>query len=138
LVQQRSDVVWAAERDPRWDAVVARDRSAAGAFYYSVKTTGVYCRPCCAARLPNPRHVQFHATPADAERAGFRPCKRCRPDWPPLQAQQATQIARSGRLIAAAEEMPELAKLAMLSCSRSITVRCRAHAAATAWSYAMG
>jgi methylphosphotriester-DNA--protein-cysteine methyltransferase len=50
-----------------------------GMFFYSVRTTGVYCRPSCAAR-PKPENVGFHRTAADAERAGFRPCKRCKPD----------------------------------------------------------
>jgi uncharacterized protein len=68
------------EQDPRWEAVVARDRSADGSFYYSVSTTGVYCRPSCPARHAKPSHVRFHRTRADAERAGFRPCKRCKPD----------------------------------------------------------
>lgn len=68
--------------DPRWAAVTARDRAADGTFFYSVRTTGVYCRPSCAARLANPENVRFHATRADAERAGFRPCKRCRPERP--------------------------------------------------------
>ncbi|HUL13554.1 MAG TPA: Ada metal-binding domain-containing protein [Methylococcaceae bacterium] len=45
-----------------------------------MKTTGVYCRPSCAARLPRPENVRFYATCEDAERAGFRPCKRCRPN----------------------------------------------------------
>ena len=54
------------EKDPRWAAVVARDRGADGAFYYSVATTGVYCRPSCGARLAHPRNVRFHATGADA------------------------------------------------------------------------
>ena len=66
--------------DPRWASVVARDPMADGTFYYSVETTGVYCRPSCAARLARPEHVRFHATCTDAEQAGFRPCKRCRPD----------------------------------------------------------
>jgi hypothetical protein len=63
----------------RWDAVARRDRQADGRFYYSVATTGVYCRPSCAARLPRRENVAFYTTCADAERAGFRPCKRCRP-----------------------------------------------------------
>ena len=67
------------ERDPRWLALCARDRAADGRFIYSVKTTGVYCRPSCAARRPLPRNVDFHATPDDAERAGFRACRRCHP-----------------------------------------------------------
>src|SRR5215470_1756016 len=68
------------EQDPRWAAVIARDRSADGTFYYSVSTTGVYCRPSCPARHAKPGHVRFHCTRAEAERAGFRPCKRCKPD----------------------------------------------------------
>jgi AraC family transcriptional regulator of adaptative response/methylated-DNA-[protein]-cysteine methyltransferase len=70
----------AMERDARWASVVARDPHADGQVYYSVKTTGVYCRPSCAARLARPEHVRFHATCQDAEQAGFRACKRCRPD----------------------------------------------------------
>jgi AraC family transcriptional regulator of adaptative response/methylated-DNA-[protein]-cysteine methyltransferase len=68
--------------DPRWSAVVARDASADGTFYYSVATTGVYCMPSCPARPARPETVRFHATPADAEAAGLRPCKRCRPGQP--------------------------------------------------------
>ena len=68
------------ERDPRWSSVVARDAAADGTFYYSVATTGVYCRPSCRARLPRPENVRFHPTREHAERAGFRPCKRCKPD----------------------------------------------------------
>jgi AraC family transcriptional regulator of adaptative response/methylated-DNA-[protein]-cysteine methyltransferase len=66
--------------DERWDAVARRTPAADGAFYYAVRTTGVYCRPTCAGRLPLRRNVQFHATCADAECAGFRACKRCRPN----------------------------------------------------------
>jgi AraC family transcriptional regulator of adaptative response/methylated-DNA-[protein]-cysteine methyltransferase len=68
------------EQDPRWKSVVARDAAADGNFYYSVATTGVYCLPSCAARLPRPGNVRFHQTRADAEQAGFRPCKRCKPE----------------------------------------------------------
>ena len=70
------------ERDPRWADVLARNPKADGSFFYSVKTTGVYCRPSCAARLARPENVRFHASCADAESAGFRPCKRCKPDQP--------------------------------------------------------
>jgi AraC family transcriptional regulator, regulatory protein of adaptative response / methylated-DNA-[protein]-cysteine methyltransferase len=65
-----------------WQALLRRDRSYNGRFWFSVSTTGVYCLPSCAARRPLRRNVAFHATPADAEAAGFRPCKRCKPtDW---------------------------------------------------------
>ena len=70
--------------DACWKAVKRRDRAADGTFFYSVRTTGVYCRPSCAARLPRRENVAFHKTCADAERAGFRPCKRCRPNEPAL------------------------------------------------------
>lgn len=100
------------ELDPRWSAVAARDRSADGAFYYSVKTTGVYCRPSCAARLANPKNVRFHATPADAERAGFRPCKRCKPDRPPQERRHTAMVAEACRLIETADEAPGLTDLA--------------------------
>ena len=68
--------------DPRWAQVLARDAGADGSFYYSVKTSGVYCRPSCAARPARPENVAFHLTAADAEQDGFRPCKRCKPDQP--------------------------------------------------------
>jgi AraC family transcriptional regulator, regulatory protein of adaptative response / methylated-DNA-[protein]-cysteine methyltransferase len=63
----------------RWEAVRRRDPAAIGAFVYGVGTTAVYCRPSCGVRLPRRENVSFHATGADAEQAGFRPCKRCRP-----------------------------------------------------------
>jgi AraC family transcriptional regulator, regulatory protein of adaptative response / methylated-DNA-[protein]-cysteine methyltransferase len=80
--------------DARWEAVRRRDRAADGVFYCAVRTTGVYCRPSCAAR-PHRENVSFHATAAEAERAGFRPCKRCRPNEaaPEPGASRAPSIA---------------------------------------------
>lgn len=102
-----------AECDPRWARVLARDPAADGAFFYSVATTGVYCRPTCAARRANPRNVRFHATAIDAEAAGFRPCRRCKPDQPPLKERHAALIAEACRRIERAdEEAPDLARLA--------------------------
>lgn len=101
-----------AAKDPRWAAVLARDPAADGKFYYSVESTGVYCRPSCAARHPRPENVRFHATREAAEQAGFRPCKRCKPDQPPLAAQHATKVAGICRLIEQAETVPNLAQLA--------------------------
>ncbi len=98
--------------DPRWAQVVARDARADGSFLYSVKTTGVYCRPSCAARTPNPRNVAFHADSAAAEAAGFRPCKRCRPTEPPLAERHAALVAAACRRIETAEEPPSLDVLA--------------------------
>jgi AraC family transcriptional regulator of adaptative response/methylated-DNA-[protein]-cysteine methyltransferase len=99
-------------RDPRWQAIVARDRGADGSFYYSVETTGVYCRPSCPSRRANPKNVRFHATAADAERAGFRPCQRCRPDGPALDRVHAATIAGICRLIESSDEPPPLSALA--------------------------
>lgn len=62
-----------------WKAVQERDASQDGRFYFGVLTTGVYCRPSCAARLPLRRNVRFFDSPDAAEGAGLRPCKRCRP-----------------------------------------------------------
>jgi len=92
--------------------VVARDPQADGTFYYSVETTGVYCRPSCAARRPRPEHVRFHATYEAAKHAGFRPCKRCQPHQVSPVAQQAAIIAAACRYIETSEEAPSLVQLA--------------------------
>lgn len=107
--------------DPRWTAVVNRDRAADGRFYFSVETTGVYCRPSCPARRPRPENVRFYASREEAEKAGFRPCRRCRPDQASSAELQAGIIAGICRSIDAAEEAPrieELARRAALSPSR--------------------
>lgn len=65
--------------DPRWRAVLARDRDADGRFVYAVRSTGIYCRPSCPSRRPRREQVAFFDLPALAERAGFRACRRCRP-----------------------------------------------------------
>jgi AraC family transcriptional regulator of adaptative response/methylated-DNA-[protein]-cysteine methyltransferase len=93
----------------RWQAVIGRDRRADGVFYYSVATTGVYCRPSCGARLPRRENVSFHPSPGDAEQAGYRACKRCRPDE---VDRQATAVAQACRLIEQSENAPSLAELA--------------------------
>lgn len=101
-----------AEADPRWQQVLARDAAADGRFVYAVRTTGVYCRPSCAARTAKPRNVRFFPTPAEARAAGFRACRRCRPDGPSPAAASAATIAEACRLIAEAEEPPKLDALA--------------------------
>lgn len=65
--------------ETRWQHVIARNKAADGQFVYAVKTTGVYCRPSCPSRLAKPINVSFHASAAEAEAAGFRPCRRCHP-----------------------------------------------------------
>ncbi len=98
--------------DARWEALRARDRRAVGIFVYGVRTTGVYCRPGCASRLPRRENVSFHSTCDAAEAAGFRPCLRCRPDGPGAQAKRRDAVARACRLIEAAPTPPTLAALA--------------------------
>src|SRR5712672_1037940 len=100
------------ENDPVGSSVVARDPQPPLKFCYSVKTTGVYCRPSCAARLPKPENVQFHTTCEDAENAGFRPCKRCKPNQASLVEQYAEKIASACRLIESSETAPSLGDLA--------------------------
>ncbi|HUL00525.1 MAG TPA: bifunctional DNA-binding transcriptional regulator/O6-methylguanine-DNA methyltransferase Ada [Nitrospirota bacterium] len=112
-MSKRTEIFAAAtESDPRWAAVVNRDPAADGTFFYSVKTTGVYCKPSCAARTARPENVEFHLSTADAERAGFHPCKRCNPDKPPLAERQAALVAKLCRLIESAEQVPSLKRLA--------------------------
>jgi AraC family transcriptional regulator of adaptative response/methylated-DNA-[protein]-cysteine methyltransferase len=102
----------ATESDPRWAFIVNRDPKADGKFYYSVKTTGVYCRPSCAARRAKPENVSFHATCEEALNAGFRPCKRCQPDRPSKAEQHSRTIAAVCRLIEESDETPRLEQLA--------------------------
>ncbi|WP_341930680.1 bifunctional DNA-binding transcriptional regulator/O6-methylguanine-DNA methyltransferase Ada [Methyloversatilis discipulorum] len=126
--------------DPRWATVRARDAGADGQFVYAVSSTGVYCRPSCGARTPRPENVSFHASRTDAEAAGFRPCKRCRPDLPPLAERQAAMVAALCRQIDDADTLPSLDALAASAgCSRFHLLRVfRAHTGLTprAWAAA--
>ncbi len=98
--------------DSRWARIVARDKAADSQFWYSVATTGVYCRPSCPSRTANPKNVQLHDTLESAKAAGFRPCKRCNPDGLSVEAENATLIAKACRLIEDGEEEPSLDELA--------------------------
>ena len=98
--------------DPRWTRVVTRDRSADGEFWYSVITTGVYCRPSCPSRTANPNNVQLHDTLEGAKATGFRPCKRCNPDGLSAHKENADLVAKACRVIENSEEMPSLDDLA--------------------------
>ncbi|HEY1682012.1 MAG TPA: bifunctional DNA-binding transcriptional regulator/O6-methylguanine-DNA methyltransferase Ada [Candidatus Tumulicola sp.] len=100
------------EDDARWKRVLARDASADGTFWYSVATTKIFCRPSCPSRAANPRNVAFHASIAAARAAGFRPCRRCRPDGRSIADARATLIASICRTIERAETPPSLAELA--------------------------
>ncbi len=98
--------------EERWKAVLRRDAKADGSFYYSVRTTGIYCRPSCAARRPLRKNVQFHASCAEAEGQGFRACRRCQPNGIAPQDKYAATVAAACRAIETAEEAPSLAALA--------------------------
>jgi AraC family transcriptional regulator of adaptative response/methylated-DNA-[protein]-cysteine methyltransferase len=65
-----------------WRAVIRKDKRQDGRFLFGVITTGIYCRPSCPSRRPNRKNVRFYLTPNDAERAGLRPCRRCKPGSP--------------------------------------------------------
>jgi AraC family transcriptional regulator of adaptative response/methylated-DNA-[protein]-cysteine methyltransferase len=98
--------------DPRWVRIVARDKSADGIFWYSVLTTGVYCRPSCPSRIANPKNVQIHSTLAEAKATGFRPCNRCNPDDRSADDETAVLVAKACRLIDNSEEELSLDALA--------------------------
>lgn len=98
--------------EERWSAMVRRDPAADGSFYYSVRTTGVYCRPSCPARLARRENVRFHLTGQNARDAGFRPCKRCRPEGPCLMDRRNANIAKACSLIEAADELVDAGELA--------------------------
>ena len=63
-----------------WDAVATRDRAMDGVFFYAVMSTGIYCRPSCPSKRPRRENVVFFRAREAAEGAGFRPCKRCKPE----------------------------------------------------------
>lgn len=96
----------------RWQAVRDRDRRADDRFVYSVRTTGVYCRPSCGARTPKRENVAFHENSAAAEAAGFRACRRCHPKGISISQTQAEIVAEACRVIERAESVPSLASLA--------------------------
>lgn len=101
------------EHDRRWKLVLAHEARADGTFLYAVRSTGVYCRPSCPARRPRREQVAFYPNCAAAEAAGYRPCRRCRPD----QARASHErIAAACRALEAALEdcgpPPSLAQLA--------------------------
>lgn len=96
----------------KWQALATRDHTADDIFYFSVKTTGIYCRPSCSARPARRENIAFHATCADAEQAGFRPCKRCRPNETTLFKRHIKTIQQVCEIIEHSEEPPTLSELA--------------------------
>jgi AraC family transcriptional regulator, regulatory protein of adaptative response / methylated-DNA-[protein]-cysteine methyltransferase len=112
LAEPRKSTLSSVADDPRWARIVARDNTADGHLWYSVYTTGVYCRPSCPSRTANPKNVQLHDTLESAKATGFRPCKRCNPDGPSIEAENAALVAKACRII---EESEEEASLEMLA-----------------------
>src|ERR671916_3224404 len=80
--------------DAAWRAVLARDRSSDGRFVTGVLTTGIYCRPSCAARHPKRENVRFFASGAEAAAAGLRACLRCKPDEVTREAAAMEKVLR--------------------------------------------
>ena len=95
--------------DSRWQAVLTRSRVADGSFVFGVLSTGIYCRPSCAARRPLRANVRFFAGGAEARDAGLRPCKRCAPDD---ASRDELAVTKALAIIAAADTQPRLAELA--------------------------
>jgi AraC family transcriptional regulator, regulatory protein of adaptative response / methylated-DNA-[protein]-cysteine methyltransferase len=98
--------------DKRWQALVKRDPQACGEFVYGVLTTGVYCRPACASRLPNRENVRFFGNREEAEQAGFRPCRRCRPDAPGRDEPHIRAVLKACKRMHEDEPPPSLKELA--------------------------
>lgn len=100
------------ETDPRWARILTRDPTADGEFWYSVATTGVYCRPSCPSRAANPKNIAIHDSLQAAIATGLRACKRCNPGAPSNAAANATIVAKTCRLIEQSEMTLPLARLA--------------------------
>jgi len=103
--------------DSRWRQVLSRDKASDGEFVYAVRTTGIYCRPSCPSRRAKRENVQFFAACDDAERAGFRPCMRCKPHVDATletqnTARYADMVSLACRFIENAEEVPSLEDIA--------------------------
>ncbi len=99
-------------QDPRWARIVARDKTADGTFWYSVATTGIYCRPSCPSRLANPKNVRLHDSIRAAEAAGFRACRRCNPGGMSIAEANTAIVTKACRLIDEAIEPPSLTQIA--------------------------
>ncbi len=98
--------------DPRWAQIRARDTGADGMFWYSVASTGVYCRPSCPSRAAKAENLAIHDTLAAAQATGFRACRRCNPDGLSPAAEGVARVTEAWRSIAAAQTPPTLAALA--------------------------
>jgi len=98
--------------EARWKAVSENNADADGVFYYAVRTTGIYCRPSCTAKLPNRNNVEYFAACGDAEKAGYRACRRCRPTSASKGEEAAQKIVHACRIIEERETVLKLDELA--------------------------
>lgn len=112
ILKKQTAAISPPDADPRWARVLARDKTADGEFWYSVATTGVYCRPSCPSRTANPKNVGLHDTLAEAQATGFRACKRCNPTGLSLDVENAAIVEKACRLIEQSEQVPSLTELA--------------------------
>ena len=99
-------------QDPRWASIVTRDKTADGTFWYSVATTGIFCRPSCPSRLANPKNVRLQESIVAAEAAGFHACRRCNPGGMSIEAANNAIVAKACKLIDEAAEPLSLAEIA--------------------------
>ena len=110
---RHSEALRASARDEeRWQAVKRRDSTFDGTFLFAVRTTGVFCRPSCASRPAKRENVSFFSSVGEAEKAGYRACKRCRPDKLAAPDPQVQAVSQACERIDQAEEAPKLAELA--------------------------
>ncbi len=98
--------------DPRWQRVLARDPGADSLFWYSVITTGIYCRPSCPSRVANPLNVRLHDSLAAAKATGCRPCLRCDPDGASRQQRDSALVLAACRLLEGSHAPLTLERLA--------------------------
>ena len=111
IIADARSIFPAADRRGCLLAVARRDARHDGAFVYAVRSTGIYCRPSCPSRRPHPKHVVLFAGPDAAERAGFRPCRRCHPQRPGLSAQSDLVRKVCGTITADASRRANLGRL---------------------------
>lgn len=100
------------DHDHCWQALCERDARCDGQFVFAVRSTGIYCRPSCAARRPRRDNVSFHTDAASAEAAGYRPCKRCSPQGQSPAEQLDALVVAACRLLQSSEQAPTLDQLA--------------------------
>lgn len=96
-----------------WEAVKKRDRTYDGTFFFGVRTTGIFCRPGCPSPLPKRQNVVFSSSPSTLLQAGFRPCRRCRPEEASRLDGSVKTVVSLCRLIEKSDEVPAMSELAV-------------------------